>query len=266
MNTARKFIAVYSAIYQTIQQGYNVSADVYPIMYALYARASELRDTILASANEATILAMYTKEYEIGTLKYTPEQTYHLLDTLTVSVLAGQSAIVNVEGKSTYQTYWDLYVNFGLETILSDMADVLYSAYFTDGKAPDHATLVAFMKQMREFNTMNTSIFHLLSIDDTFYRALVNFYKSTPEGSETTVLTEAGIAVSEKLVALANAYTAYSLSATAENRTALLIAMVAVEEDYAALSDADKAYLSDMYDYYAARVAEVKNSTEQNAA
>ena len=266
MDVSKKFITVYSSIYNLIQQGYTVSADAYPIMYALYARASELRDTILASANEATILAMYTKEYEVGTLKYTPEQIYYLIDTLTVSVLAGQSAIVKVDGKNQYQTYWDLYVNFNLETILSDMADVLYSAYFTDGKAIDHATLVAFMKQMREFNTMNTSIFNLLSIDSTFYRALVNFYKSTPEGSETTVLTEAGIAVSEKLVALAKAYTAYSLSATTENRTALLIAMVAVEEDYAALSDADKAYLSDMYDYYAARVAEVKNSTEQEAA
>ena len=255
MDTATKYFTVYSLIYEILQSGYSVAEDVYPILYALYAQASELRADFMSIASEQALLAMYSEQFEIGTTMYTLEQTYYMMDTLTVSIFGNQTAIVPTgDGKLAYATYWDLYEDFGMQEILAEISDILYAAYFTNGKAVTHADYLAFMQKLRGFDKMTMSVINLMSIDDTFYHSLTNFY--------ATLLTEEGKTANAALVKLALAYTSYTLDSSETNLTALLDAMDAAETAYAAATEADKAYIGEMYNYYAALVEALAPTTE----
>jgi len=254
--TVKQYFIVYANIYSIVQQGNKVSDDAYPILYALYARVSTIRNNILATARPEAILMLYTAEYDINTVMYSLEKAYYLADNITSSLLTSMTAMVSKgDGTVSYTTYWDLYTAYGFDKFLSDMCDILYASYFTDGKTIDHAMLLSAMAKYREFTTFETSIFTLMNIDDTFYRSLNVYYKS--------VLTEGGLEFSQSLVEAERAYLLYTLSTSnEENRTAFITAMEAVISDYENLSAEDKAYLDDMYNYYVKILEDVKKDTE----
>ena len=256
VETAEKYFVVYSTIYSILQQGATVKEDVYPILYSLYARLTTIRDALLATENAQFILSMNTKEYTVvNEVKYTIEHAYYLADSLTTTMLNNQSAIVS---GAKFATYWDLFKHDGIEKFLSDTADILYFAYFKTENALEYADFTAYMNVLRNFNTMQSSIIVLLNIDDTFYHALVNYY--------ATVLTAEGVATSEALVKVVNAYSAYTLGKTDENLVALFTAMDEATALYTPLTEADKTYLSDMYTYYSALVEALKTSSETENA
>jgi len=116
------------------------------------------------------------------------------------------------------------------------------------------------MTEMRGHETLKMSIITLMNIDDTVYRALSVYYK--------TVLTDAGLAVNQNLIIAEMAYKGYYISnkTNEDYRTAFITAMEALKTEYEALSDADKAYLSDMYNYYAGLLEEVKKDVNTEAA
>ncbi len=255
LDVLEKYFVVYGSIYSIIQSGYTVADEAYPVLYALYARASELRDTLLATLSEDALLAVYTTEYDIGTLKYTLEGAYYRVDSVTASVLTSMSAIVsNGDGTVRYETYWELYNGNGVKELLSDMVYVLYYSFFDDGEAVEHADFLAFMTEMREFDTFKTSVIVLLNIDDTFYKAMARYYE--------TVLTEGGVAAVEDIIAAARAYSTYTVSKTEANRTAFVDAVEELELAYADAADADKTYLDALYTYY----VELAESLNQEAA
>ena len=258
IDTLEKYFVIYGSIYSIIQSGYTVADEAYPVLYALYARVSELRNTLLATLSEDALLTMYTTEYEISGLKYTLENAYHLADSVTTSVLTSMSAIVYPgDGTAKYATYWDLYVEYGMQEFLSETAFVLYYAYFDDGEAVDHADFLAFMTAMREFDTFKTSIIVLLNIDDTFYKAMDRY--------EKTVLTENGAAAMTALITAARAYTTYTLGSTEENLNAFTSAVDALRTAYEKVADADKAYLDSLYTYYIGLADALKAPAEEVA-
>ncbi len=258
IDVLEKYFVVYGSIYSIIQNGYIVADEAYPVLYALYARVSELRSTLLETLGEDAFLTIYTTEYDIGGLKYTLESAYHRVDSVTTSLLTSMSAIVSSgDGKARYETYWELYNGNGIKELLSDMVYVLYYSYFDDGEAVAHADFLGFMTEMREFNTLKMSIVVLLNIDDTFYKSMSRYYE--------TVLTEGGVTVCADLIAAARAYTAYMLGNTAENLTAFVDAVEKLELDYAQASDADKTYLNDLYTYYV-ELADSLQSTDEEVA
>lgn len=238
-----KYFAVYGSMYYLLQSGYEVPDELYPVLYAFYARASELRSALKATLSEDALLTMYTTEYDIGSLKYTLEGAYYRMDSVTTSVLTSMSAVVsNGDGTVRYATYWELYNSNGIKEFLSDNVYVLYYSYFDEGKAVEHADFLAIMAEMREFDTLKMSIVTLLNIDDTFYRAMNRYYE--------TVLEADGVTAVGSIIAAARAYTAYSLSSTEENLSAFVEAVEALKLNYETVSEADKAYLNDMYNYF----------------
>jgi hypothetical protein len=256
--TLRQYFVVYGNIYQIIQSGYTVNDDVYPILYGLYAKASEIRATLTAQGNDVTGLYMYTVEHEFGNLKYTLEKAYYVADSVTTSLLTSMSAIITQDnGALRYTTYWEIYKNEAVESFLPKYAYLLYSAYFEDGKEVGQPDLNAAMDDMRKFTNYETSIIVLLNIDDTVYKSMSTYYK--------TVLTENGLAVSDKLITAAKAYTTYSLGANDENLAAFASAMENLKADYDALSDEDKAYLSGMYSYYSGLLDSLMNNSDAEA-
>lgn len=258
IDTLEKYFVVYGSIYSIIQNGYTVADEVYPVLYALYARVSELRNTLLATLGEDALLTMYTTEYDISGLKYTLEQAYYLADLVTTSALTSMSAVVYPgDGTVKYTTYWDLYADYGMQEFLSDAAFVLYYAYFDDGEAVEHADFLAVMTRMREFDTFKESIIVLLNIDDTFYKALNRY--------EATVLTENGVAALTAIINAARAYTTYTLSNTAETLAAFLSAVDAISSEYEKIADADKAYLEGLYTYYVGLADSLRAPAEEAA-
>ena len=250
IDTLDKFFTVYSNIYLIIQNGNKVSDDAYPILYALYARASELRAQLFAMGSDTVDLSMYVTEYEIGAIKYSLEKGYFLADSVTTSVLTSMSAIVSLgDGKVGYATYWDLYKSESIEKLLAKMSHVLYYAYFDGGKTFDNAELVALMNEMRGYDIYNSSVVVLLNIDDTFYRALTRYYDS--------VLTDEGVAANAELVNVARAYTTYALTKNDDNLKAFKTAFETVKPLFEKLSAEDKAYMQDAYDYYSDLYAEL---------
>ena len=238
-----KYFAVYGSMYYLLQSGYEVPDELYPVLYAFYARASELRSALKATLSEDALLTMYTTEYDIGSLKYTLEGAYYRMDSVTTSVLTSMSAVVsNGDGTVRYATYWELYNSNGIKEFLSDNVYVLYYSYFDEGKAVEHADFLAIMAEMREFDTLKMSIVTLFNIDDTFYRAMNRYYE--------TVLEADGVTAVGKIVAAARAYTTYSVSNTEENLSAFVNAVEELKLAYEAVSNADKAYLNDLYTYY----------------
>ncbi len=254
IDVLEKYFVVYGSIYSVIQNGYTVAEEAYPVLYALYARASELRSTLLETLRDEAYLTIYTTEYDIGTLKYTLEGAYYRADSVTTSVLASLSAIVsNGDGTVRYETYWALYNDNEIKELLSDMVYVLYYSFFDDGEAVTHADILAFMQEMREFDTFKTSIIVLLDIDDTFYKAMNRYYE--------TVLTEGGVTIVTDIIKVAQAHSAYSLSKTEENLSSFVDAVENLKLTYEDVTDADKVYLNDMYNYY----VEFANSLQSNS-
>lgn len=253
-----KYFVVYGSIYSIIQSGYTVADEAYPVLYALYARASELRENLLKTLGEKAFLTIYTTEYEIGNLKYTLEGAYFRVDSVTTSVLTSMSAIVSSgDGKARYETYWALYNDNGVKELLSKYVYVLYYSFFDDGKALEPADFVAFMTEMREFTVFKTSVVVLLNIDDTFYKAMNRYY--------ATVLTEGGVTACDDITKAAKAYANYTLSSTEENLALFVEAVEKLELDYTSTSDADKEYLNALYTYYV-ELAESLQSTDEAAA
>lgn len=238
-----KYFVVYGSIYSILQNGSTVVDEAYPVLYALYARASELRRALMETLGEDALLTMYTTEYDIGSLKYTLEGAYYRLDYVTTSFLTSMSAIVsNGDGTARYETYWWLYNSNGIKEFLSNNVYVLYYSFFDNGEAVEHADFLAIMAEMREFDTFKMSIVMLLNIDDTVYKAMNRYYE--------TVLEESGVTAVGKIVAAARAYTTYSVSNTEENLSAFVNAVEELKLAYEAVSNADKAYLNDLYTYY----------------
>ena len=259
-----KYFVLYGSIYSIIQNGYTVADEAYPVLYALYARASELRSTLMETLGEDTFLSIYTTEYDIGTLKYTLEGAYYRADSVTTSLLTSLSAIVsNGDGTARYETYWTLYNNNGIKELLSDMVYVLYYSYFEDGEAVEHADFLGFITEMGEFDTFKTSVIVLLNIDDTFYKSMSRYYEGLLEEEK---ITEEGAAAMSAIIEAARAYSAYTVSKTEDNLKLFADAVESLKTAYADASEADKTtYLNSMYNYYV-ELAESLQSTENEAA
>ena len=251
--TLDKFFVVYSNMYIIIQNGYTVADDVYPILYSLYARASALREELFAMGGDDIDLSAYVTEYEIGKVKYSLEKAYYLADSVTTSVLTNMSAVVTKgDGKMGYVTYWELFKSEDIQKLLVDMSDLLYYAYFDDGKTVDLAAFIAFINTVVDFDVYDTSIVSLLNIDDTFYSALNKYY--------ATVLSEEGIAVSTELINASKAYINYVVSKTETNLGVFESAMEALATGYEKLSEGDKQQLEAIYDCYVKLLDGIKNS------
>lgn len=243
INYSNKFFVVYSNIYSLVVAGKTVPDDAYPILYALYARVSELRAQLLESGSENALLAAYTTEYDISGLKYTIEKSYFIMDSVSTSVLEGMTAFVTLNGSgTTYASYWELYNSNGMQALLSSLADVFYQIYFTDDVVLDHATYVEFMKQFRQMESFKKSIFILFNADDAFYNSLNKYY--------STVLSTDGLTVYQMLSVVAQTYDEFSIYKKTETYNTFVQYMGVVAPRYEALSDADKAYLEEMYTYY----------------
>lgn len=254
VDTLEKYFIVYGTVYNLIQNGYTVAEDVYPIIYALYARASDLRSSLIEIGSEAALKSMYTFEHDIHSVKYTLEQAYYAADSITTSLLTNMDAIVTLEGKVSYVTYWDLYSDNGIAKLLSDNAHILYAAYFEDeGAVIEYASLLALMSEMRTYDTFKMSVVALLNIDDTFYRTLSNYYK--------TVLTEDGQALGKKVITAAETYTVYSISKTDDNLAAFTAAMEGLAAEYEKLNESDREALADLYNYYAVLLEELTDAS-----
>jgi len=250
-----KYFNVYGYAYQLIQANKEVPVDLYPVLYALYAQASEFHEAILSSGSENAKLALYTTDYEFGNIKYTLDKAYYILDTVTTSVLTSQTATIKLEGLVAYVTHWNLFADYGFDEIFADMAELFYSGFYKLDTPLTQEYVESVMKTMREFNQFKTNIFTFLNADKTYRRALGYYYASVL--SEDAVNSK----VAENLLLAESAYTTYTLDKeNAENLANFITLMETVKEGYEKLSETDKSHLSDLYEYYLKLYNELKNT------
>ncbi|MBE6629585.1 MAG: hypothetical protein E7624_01895 [Ruminococcaceae bacterium] len=234
-----KYFTAYNYMYELATKKDEVPAELYPVLYSLYAKVNELYGRV---TGENASLALYLNVYEILGGEYSLAVAFHMLDTTTTSMLTGQKAtITNTDGTVSYVTYWDLMMNYDLEPLFVYAADLLYYAYFDKEAVPQNSYVLTLMGDVRTMTDFQRNIFSFLKADSAYYTALNTYF--------TAVMTNADVAAS--LIEAEKAYFAYLLDKeNTELRDAFLATMEGMDTAYGALSDADKAYVKEAYNYY----------------
>ena len=125
------------------------------------------------------------------------------------------------------------------------MSDLLYFAYMNSTLVPDAGKINALIAKMQNLTDIQKNMMSLNGADSSYYRALCAYMQhvladNTPADSVATKLKDAG-----------QKYIEYCLFENDETKKTEFIALIEqIKTEYAALSQADKDYLADAYNFY----------------
>ena len=248
-----KFFNVYMAIMNAAQNGQEVSSDLFGITFALYCRAEEVYNRLLTTVRPEALPLLYVQTYEFLGSPTTLAQAFYEADKLTVDNLSRNFAAVYENGQLVQVPLLDVITKYGIEGLLADMSEVLYQAYFAEKIQLDQAYVLSVMASVRNLTLTQKSLLPAISVDVAYYKA-VNACLNSLLSAEAV-----SVQASESLFNVEIAYTNLTLNPTLEDvRVAFENNMQTLIAIYETLSDADKAILSDAYNYYLALYQQLK--------
>ena len=240
-----KFFHVYMTIMNTAQAGQEVSPELFGITFALYCRAEEVYDELLATARPEALQLLYVNAYEFLGSQTTLAQAFYEADKLTVDNLSRNFANVYEDGVLTQVPLLNVITNYDIEGVLADMSEIMYQAYFLEKIQLDREYVLSVMASVRDLTMTQKILLPAISVDMAYYKAINTCLNSllSAEAVEAKV--------SEALFNAEIAYTNWTLNPTMEEvRAAFETNMQTLIAVYETLSDADKAILSQVYEYY----------------
>ena len=215
-------------------------------MHSQYANVMEIYNNIMKTASEDAIKTLYAQSADLIDGKYTLAQAYYEVDYISSAILLSQNATITMtDGTSGHVTGWDLFVGYELADLLPDMSELLYSANFGEGITMEKKDVLSLITRVRELSGLQASILTFMGADVAYYDALDAYFAKML--SQTAVNAK----VVENLFNAEKAYVAYSRDEeNVEARDSFLSLMEQVKAIYDTLSEADKSYLSETYQYY----------------
>ena len=241
-----EYIFAYTAIRNSEQTGQTVAADAYAVTCALRSRANELYNAILEIASPDALKLLFVRAYDMQGNRLTLAQSFFLVDEYCVSMMeAGSVNITLPDGTVQQVAAWDIYTQYDIADILSEMAHLLYQCYFCDEITVDGEFIISLMATMRELTPAQRSLLSVMGASDAYYQSIGRYLN--------TVLSD-GAQEADVVANILNAeiaYTAYSLNEdNAQYYDHFVDFMDQLIAVYDRLTETDKQYIGDAYSYY----------------
>ncbi|MBQ8319308.1 MAG: bacterial Ig-like domain-containing protein [Clostridia bacterium] len=211
-----------------------------------YGTAEKLAGAILASGDENIVKAYYNQGYTVGESEV----------TLDFALFTARDRLVSVLGYITVggEMFIDKYLASDIPAVMTSVYPVIrtYVDAEKEFTAADQAMVESAMAAIREIKADELYIF--TAVNGAYYQSLYAYFDA--------VLSDAGLAVAEKLIALEETYyfnyvmypngkyTDEDGNETETTSEAFMSKLAEIETLYEGLSATDKAFLEDMFDYY----------------
>lgn len=214
------------------------------LLYTAFARAAVTYNTLLANASDAAIAYLFTEGFTFMNLDMTLAKAYFQVDWRTTIMMQGSASYFPVDGKTAIISHWDALADYGLLSVYAGMSDLLYYALVDSTAIPDAQKLNALATEIGLLTEFGADLFNYFGGASAYYNA-----KCTLLLNETK--DEAALTVLNALSTAAEAYANYRMySTTASYKNDFLAAMTEATAAYETLSDATKATVAEVYEYY----------------
>lgn len=241
-----KYLGMHKYMLEQAENWEEVPAGLYAVLHAQYANVMKIYNNIMKTASKDAIKALFAQPADLIDGKFTLAQAYYEVDYVSSAILLSQGATITMtDGTVAHVTGWDLFVGYEMTDLLADMSELLYSAHFGEGITMEKKDILSLITRVRGLSGLQASIFAFMGADVAYYDALDAYF--------TKVLSQTAVdaKVAEKLFNAEKAYVAYSRDEEdVEARDSFLSLVEQVKAIYDTLSEEDKSYLSETYQYY----------------
>ena len=242
----RSDIKKYEDVYNHIAnlKGDQLTEAHYILLYSAFAKVVTTYNDLTDDCSEAALTVLFTEGYTFLEREGTLGKAYYQIDKVTTRMMQSATA-VEKDGKVILVSHWNMLSNYGLLDIYSEMLDLLCFALIDGSATPDAQKIDALAAEIAKLDEFKTMLFLKFGGAPAYYSAKCNYVDKTTS-SDATVR-----AVAQDLSAAAALYDAYRNDPyTATNTTAFVEAMLRIQTVYNDLSEAQKATLKEVFDFY----------------
>ena len=247
----KKYEEIYT--YLSTLSAADVTEAHYVLLYSAFARATETYKSILATGSDAALTVLFTEGCVFFEQSSTLEKVYYLIDKETTLMMQSSAGAIEKDGKIVLASYWDILAEYGLMGIYSDMTELMYFALIDNTVLPEAARLDSIKAKIAALDEFGSMLFSYIGADLAYYSAKCTYLQSALAGDT------AALGVANALAEAALKYESYVFSQGNETYKAeFLSAMEAIAASYAALSEAQKTAVSEVYDFFYSAYTEIK--------
>ena len=125
----------------------------------------------IASPDALNLLFVYACDLQGN--RMTLAQAFFLVDEYCVSMMeAGSVSVTLPDGTVQQVAAWDIYTQYDITDILSEMAHLLYQCYFCDEIKVDGEFIISLMAAMREMTPAQRSLLSVMGASDAYYQSV----------------------------------------------------------------------------------------------
>lgn len=216
----------------------------YILLYSAFAKVVTTYKDLTDDCSEAALTVLFTEGYTFLEREGTLGKAYYQIDKVTTRMMQN-SAAVEKNGKTILVSHWDMLASYGLLDIYSEMLDLLCFALVDGSPLPEASQIDALAAKIAALDEFTTIQFLRFGGAPAYYSAKC-YYIDKTTSSDATVR-----AVAQDLSTAAALYNAYRNDPyTTTNTTAFVEAMLRIQTVYNDLSEAQKATLKEVFDFY----------------
>jgi hypothetical protein len=225
---------------------------VHAILFTIYERVEDIRNSIVTSGNDTVVTIFATKPYEFIDTQLTLDRASISARAIFIRYMINGTITQNKDGVETVYIAWDFYKDSDVRDFFADLAPI-FKSYFKN-EALDSSVLT-LMAALRALPDNVRSMFFTFDAEIIYYKAVARYFE--------TVLANDGDIVNALLEA-ESLYNKYITTLSAEDLAAFCDKIAEVGELYVTVSDKATfdSTLLDMYNYYL-EMAEKLSATEE---
>lgn len=241
-------IARYDEIYNLVLEFYyrNEYTEAHEILlYSAFAKAAVTYNTIISTGSDAALTVLFTEGFTFLETDTTLGKAYFHLDWNTTLMMQGAASGLDRNGTTIHLSHFDALVDYGLLPIYANMSELLYFAMVDNTVSLDSANLAALAADIALLGEFSDGLFSFFGGASAYYTAKCAYLIETMKDDA------AALEVLSALAEAADAYASYRMYPTnTEYSSAFIDAMADAKTAYAALSEAQKNALGDVYGFY----------------
>jgi hypothetical protein len=231
----------------------NVVKDgVHAILFTIYERVEDIRNSIVTSGNDTVVTIFATKPYEFIDTQLTLDRASISARAIFIRYMINGTITQNKDGVETVYIAWDFYKDSDVRDFFADLAP-MFKSYFKNETLD--SSVLTLMAALRALPDNVRSMFFTFDAEIIYYKAVARYFE--------TVLANDGDIVNALLEA-ESLYNKYITTLSAEDLAAFCDKIAEVGELYTTVSDKATfdSTLLDMYNYYL-EMAEKLSATEE---
>ena len=225
----------------------------YYLFYSAYAKLSATYNEIMATGSEALRAEVFSVGHTYMDMPATVGKAYYYIDEDVSMMLLSSHIAVKIDGHFYYTTMWDVLYTYGMMDFLVDAYDFFYFTLCDNTATLDAKTVAALQAAIDALPEKTRLVLDEFGTVSCFYRAKAIYLETTLKADEA--LSAAATALSSAAAACER-YENYPYNTTYQSEFAT--AMESAKALYDALTDAQKAELVEVYNFYLASYEAMK--------